>query len=54
MERGGVKGGWLPTPKVFLIFNLDDKTSKPYVFYSCSFIPRSHFETGLKMVSYYG
>ena len=40
--------GWLPpthsscppSPKVFLIFFLDDKTSAPEVFCSCSFIPR--------------
>ena len=35
-------------------FFLDDKTSAPDVFSSCSFIPRAHFETSLVMVSYYG
>ena len=35
-------------------FSLDDKTSAPEVFCSCSFILRTHFETGLVMVSYYG
>ena len=33
---------------------LDDKTSEPDVFSSCSFIPRADFETSLVMVSYYG
>ena len=37
--RGGV------FPKVFLIFFLDDKTSAPEVFCSCSFISRADFET---------
>ena len=32
----------------------DDKTSAPDVVSSCSFLPRAHFETSLKMVSYYG
>ena len=31
-------------PKVFLIFFLEDKTSAPDVFGSCSLIPRTHFE----------
>ena len=39
---------------VFLTFFLDDKTSAPKDFCSCSFIPRAHFETRLVMVSYYG
>ena len=43
-----------PPPKVFLIFSLDDKTSAPEVFCSCSFIPSAHFETTLVMVSNYG
>ena len=45
-----------PPAKVFLIFFLDDKTSAPEVFRSCScsFIPDAHFETSLVMVSYYG
>ena len=47
---GGVVGC---PPEVFLIF-LDDKTSIPDVFSSCSFIPRTQFETSLLMVSYYG
>ena len=52
---GGGKGGGWPPPRVFLFFFfLDDKTSKPQVFYSYSFIPRTHFEKSLKMVSYYG
>ena len=42
--------------RVFLIFfSLDDKTySAPEDFSSCLFIPRTHFETSLVMVSYYG
>ena len=40
--------------KVFQFFSLDDKTSAPEVFCSCSFILREHFETSLVMVSYYG
>ena len=35
-------------------FILEDKTSVPDVFTSCSFIPRVHFETSLVMVSCYG
>ena len=33
---------------------LEDKTSAPDVFSSCSFIPRAHFETSLVMVSCFG
>ena len=40
--------------EVFLRFLLDDKTSEPDVFSSYSFIPRTHFETSLVMVSCYG
>ena len=50
-------GGWGAdtTPhKVFLSFFLEDKTSVPVVFSSCSFISRTHFETTLVMVSCYG
>ena len=50
----GVKGCLLPTHKVFLSFFLEDKTSAPDVFSSCSFIPRADFETSLVMVSCYG
>ena len=51
---GGGAGGWLPPlRKVFLIFFLHGKTSAPYVFCSCSFIPRARFNTSLAMVSYY-
>ena len=41
-----------PPPNVFLKFFLDDKTSAAFVFRSCLFIPREHFETSLEMVSY--
>ena len=52
---GGGGGRVLPPLEVFLFFFfLDDKTSAPDVFSSCSFIPRAHFKTSLVMVSYYG
>ena len=47
-------GERVATPMRFLIFFLDDETSAPDVFSSCSFIPRAHFKTSLVMVSYYG
>ena len=52
----GRTGGWIPflPHKVFPSFLLEDKKSVPYVFISCSFIPRAHFETSLVMVSCYG
>ena len=34
-----------PLPKVFLSFFLEDTTSAPDVFSSCSFIPCANFET---------
>ena len=37
-----------------LRFFFDNKTSAPDVFSSSSFIPRTHFETSLVMISYYG
>ena len=43
-----------PPLKVFLTFFLEDITSAPDVFTSCSFISRAHFETRLVMVSCYG
>ena len=53
--RGGEGGGWMPPPhKVFLSFFLEDKTSAPDVFSSCSFIARADFEMSLVMVSCYG
>ena len=52
--KGSGGGCHPPLPKVFLIFSLDDKTSAPEVFCSCSFILRAHFETSLVAVSYYG
>ena len=52
---GGGGGGGMPTPrKVFLSFFLEDKTSAPDVFSSCSFIPGTLFETSSVMVSCYG
>ena len=53
--RGGGGGGLdAPPPKVFLSFFLEDKTSAPDVFGSCSFIARADFEMSLVMVSCYG
>ena len=46
--RGGLLWGFL------FSFFLDDKTWAPAVFNSFSFFPRTHFETSLVMVSYYG
>ena len=43
--EGGGGGGCLPPAyEYFLSFVLDDKTSAPDVFSSCSFIPWAHFE----------
>ena len=54
VQGGGGGGvGMLPL-KVFLSFLLEDKTSAPDVFSSCSFIPRAHFESSSVMVSFYG
>ena len=51
----GERGGLDATPhKVFLSFFLEDKTSAPDVFSSCSFIARADFEMSLVMVSCYG
>ena len=44
---GGGGGGGLS-------FFLEDKTSAPDVFSSCSFIPCAHFETSLVIISFYG
>ena len=46
-------GGYHPS-EVFLSFFLDNKISAPDVFSSWSFISRTHFETSLVMVSYFG
>ena len=53
VARGGGGGGCHFPSEVFLSFLLDDKTSSPDVFNTCSIIPRTHFETILVMVSYY-
>ena len=54
-KEGGGGAGWMPPPhKVFLSLFLEDKTSEPDVFSSCSFIPREYFETSSVMVSCYG
>ena len=43
------------TPLRFLVsFLLEDKTSAPDVFSSCSFIPGAHFESSSLIVSFYG
>ena len=56
LGRKGGRRGWMPHPphKVFLSFFQEDKTSVPGVLSSCSFIPRSYFETSLVMVGCYG
>ena len=55
LTLGRTKGvGWMPPPhKVFLGFLLEDKTSAPDLFSSCSIIPCAHFESSLVMVSFY-
>ena len=53
MGEGGDRDGCY-LPEVFLSFFLENKTSAPELFSSCSFIPRAHFETSLVMVSCYG
>ena len=50
---GGVDATVLPI-RFFSVVILEDKTSAPDVFSSCSFIPRADFETSLVMVSCYG
>ena len=55
----GVGGGgeWMPLSspiRFFSVVILEDKTSAPDVFSSCSFIPCALFETSLVMVSCYG
>ena len=52
--RGGGVNDTSPPLQGFLSFLLEDKTSVPDVFNSCSFILRAHFETSLVMVSCYG
>ena len=52
LEGGG--GVDATPPKVLLGFFLGDKTSAPDVSSSCSFIPRTHFETSSVTVSFYG
>ena len=56
-SRGvGGEGGtsWMPPPRVFLSFLLEDKTLASDVFGSSSFIPRAHFESNSLIVSFYG
>ena len=49
---GGLGGGGVPPlSEVFLSISIDDKTSAPEVFSSCSFIRRTHFETSLVMAA---
>ena len=52
--RGSGGGVWMPPPKVFLSFLLEDKISALDFFSSCSFIPRAHFESSSVIVSFYG
>ena len=51
---GGGEGDCHPVSEVFLRFFLDNQTSAYDVLSSRSFIPSTHFETSLLMVSYYG
>ena len=53
-KGGGVDITPHPPLKVLLSFFLEDKTSAPDVFSSCSFIPPAKFETSSVMVSCYG
>ena len=54
-SRGGEGGtSWMPPPRVFLSFLLEDKTLASDVFGSSSFIPRAHFESNSLIVSFYG
>ena len=51
----GLGGGVDTTPvSFFFSFFLEDKTSAPDVLSSFLFIPYTHFETSLVMVSCYG
>ena len=53
--RGGGGGTrWMPPPRVFLSFLLEDKTLASDVFGSSSFIPRAHFESSSVIVSFNG
>ena len=53
--RGGGEGTrWVPPPRVFLSFLLEDKTLASDVFGSSSFISRAHFESSSVIVSFYG
>ena len=55
MEWGGEGYGVDVTSLRFSeFFSIEDKTSEPEVFSSCSFIPGAHFETSLVTVSCYG
>ena len=56
LGRTGGGGGGVATPppmRFFLSFFLEDETSAPDVFSSCSFIPPADFETSVVMVSCY-
>ena len=49
-KGGGGRGGC----HTLLRFFFDNNTSAPDVFSSSSFIPRTHFETSLVTISFYG
>ena len=51
LTLGRTRGGGCHPP---LRFFFDNKTSAPDVLSSCSFIPRTHFETSVVKISYYG
>ena len=54
MEWGGGYGVDVTSLRFSEFFSIEDKTSAPEVFSSCSFIPGAHFETSLVMVSCHG
>ena len=53
-REGGGGTRWMPPPRVFLSFLLEDKTLASDVFGSSSFILRAHFESSSVIVSFYG
>ena len=52
LTLGRTREGGCHPPKVLLSFLLEDKTSAPDVFSSCSFIPQAHFELSSEVVSF--
>ena len=46
--------GGMPPHKVFLEFFQDELSSRPAVFSSCAYIPKTRFDTRLVRISCYG